>query len=81
MGNLDMSEVLTALALFYFISTFSQNKIVGTWNTGEENSIGFFKKEVQWPKGYHDFPADSLLLIRIKEYGRCILGETLKSTT
>ena len=48
---------------------------------GEENSIGFFKKEVQWPKGYHDFPADSLLLIRIKEYGRCILGETHKSTT
>ena len=39
------------------------------------------KKEVQWPKGYHDFPADSLLLIRIKEYGRCILGETHKSTT
>ena len=46
MGNLDMSEVLKALAFFYFISTFSQNKIVGTWNTGEENSIGFLKSTV-----------------------------------
>ena len=81
MGNLDMSEVLIALAFFYFISTFSQNKIVGTWNTGEENSIGFFKRKYSGPKAIMTSPADSYFLIRIKEYGRCILGETHKSTT
>ena len=50
MGNLDMSEVLTAPPFFYFISTFSLNKIVGTWNTGEENSIGFLKRKYSGPK-------------------------------
>ena len=40
MENLGMRKVFVVIALFVgLFSAFSQNEIVGKWNTGKENSI------------------------------------------
>ena len=39
MENLGMRKVFVALTLFIGLSAFSQNEIVGKWDTGKENSV------------------------------------------
>ena len=39
MENLGMRKVFVVIALFVGLSAFSQNEIVGKWNTSKENSI------------------------------------------